>query len=103
LRLEQDKWSPEMIAGRIKMEQKLPSISHESIYQYIYIYRSKKLNLYRHLMYARPKRQLKFSRKKQHIYDIYKIRSRHDIFNKRQEFGHFEGDLTFFKGSKIAI
>ncbi|MEI8640492.1 IS30 family transposase, partial [Pseudoalteromonas sp. Hal099] len=29
-------WSPEIIAGRIKFDKTLPSVSHEAIYQYIY-------------------------------------------------------------------
>ena len=29
-------WTPELIAGRIKPQGELPSVCHESIYQYIY-------------------------------------------------------------------
>ena len=81
--------------------EKLPvRISHETIYQYIYSYLGQKLKLYQHLMLARPKRQLKYSRKKRILPDIYKISNRAEYINNRSEFGHFEGDLTFFKGSK---
>ena len=99
-RLTKDKWSPEIISGRIKIEGKMPFISHETIYQYIYSFRGQKLKLYSNLMYARAKRQLKFSRRKRCIPEIYKIHNRPEIINKRLEFGHFEGDLTFFKGSR---
>ena len=51
-------------------------------------------------MLARPKRQLKYSRRKRALPDIYKISNRPEYINNRSEFGHFEGDLTFFKGSK---
>jgi IS30 family transposase len=71
-KLVEDKWSPEIIAGRIKMEKHLPSISHESIYKYIYSYDGQKLKLYESLMYARPKRQLKFSRRKRTVPEVYK-------------------------------
>lgn len=51
-------------------------------------------------MYARAKRQLKCSRRKRVVPDIYKIHNRPDHINARQEFGRFEGYLTFFKGSR---
>ena len=99
-KLSLDKWSPEMIAGRMKHEKLPASISHETIYQYIYSYPGQKLKLYQHLMLARPKRQLKYSRRKRILPEIYKISNRPGYINNRSEFGHFEGDLTFFKGSK---
>lgn len=99
-KLSLDKWSPEMIAGRMKHEKLPVKISHESIYQYIYSYLGQKLKLYQHLMLARPKRQLKYSRRKRLVPDMYKISNRAEYINNRTEFGHFEGDLTFFKGSK---
>ncbi len=99
-KLSEDKWSPEMIAGRMRMEKRPVLISHEAIYQYIYSSQGRKLKLYQYLMYGRRERQLKFSRRKHYIADNYKIKNRPDNINKRLEFGHFEGDLTFFKGSK---
>jgi IS30 family transposase len=99
-KLSLDKWSPEMIAGRMKHEKLPIKISHETIYQYIYSYLGQKLKLYQHLMLARPKRQLKYSRRKRLVPDMYKISNRAEYINNRTEFGHFEGDLTFFKGSK---
>jgi len=99
-RLSLDKWSPEMIAGRMKLEKIPIRVSHETIYQYIYSYLGLRQKLYQHLMLARPKRQLKYSRRKRILPDIYKISNRPEYINNRSEFGHFEGDLTFFKGSK---
>jgi IS30 family transposase len=29
-------WTPEIMAGRIKLDETLPNLSHEAIYQYIY-------------------------------------------------------------------
>jgi IS30 family transposase len=100
-KLSYDKWSPEMIAGRMKLEKHSITISHETIYSYIYSYDGRKQELYKHLMYARPRRQLKYSRR--HRYTIpenHKISNRPEHINTRSEFGHFEGDLTFFKGSR---
>lgn len=99
-KLSLDKWSPEMIAGRMKHEKLPVKISHETIYQYIYSYLGQKLKLYQHLMLARPKRKMKYTRRKRILPDIYKISNRAEYINNRSEFGHFEGDLTFFKGSK---
>lgn len=99
-KLSLDKWSPEMIAGRMRHEKLPVKISHETIYKYIYSYPGQKLKLYQYLMLARPKRQLKYSRRKRILPQAYKISNRPEYINNRSEFGHFEGDLTFFKGSK---
>jgi IS30 family transposase len=99
-RLSLDKWSPEMISARMRRENLAFSISHETLYEYIYSYPGQKQKLYQHLMLARPKRQLKYSRRKRSVPEIYKIKNRPEQINNRSEFGHFEGDLTFFKGSK---
>lgn len=99
-RLTVDKWSPEMISARMRRENLAFRISHETLYEYIYSYPGQKQKLYQHLMLARPKRQLKYSRRKRPVPEIYKIKNRPEQINNRSEFGHFEGDLTFFKGSK---
>lgn len=99
-RLSLDKWSPEMIAGRMKLEKIPIRVSHETLYQYIYSYLGQKQKLYQHLMLARPKRQLKYSRRKRSVPEIYRIKNRPEYINNRSEFGHFEGDLTFFKSSR---
>ena len=99
-RLSKDKWSPEMISGRMKLEKHPVCISHETIYQYIYSHPSQKLKLYEHLMYARPKRQQKCSRRHRYkVADQHLLTNRPARINDRSEFGHFEGDLTFFKGN----
>lgn len=99
-RLSEDKWSPEMISGRMKLEKHMVCISHETIYQYIYSYPGQKLKLYEHLMYARPRRHQKCSRRHRYkVADQHLLSNRPESINDRSEFGHFEGDLTFFKGN----
>jgi len=99
-RLSEDKWSPEMISGRMKLEKQSICISHEAIYQYIYSYPGQKLKLYEHLMYARPKRQQKYTRRHRYkVADEFLLKNRPETINDRSEFGHYEGDLTFFKGN----
>jgi IS30 family transposase len=101
-RLSIDKWSPEIISARLKYSD-FPTISHESIYKFIYSVEGQLSKLYRHLMYRRPKRNVHYGRKhRTPVPDQYRIANRPDIINARTEFGHFEGDLTFMKGSKSA-
>lgn len=99
-RLKNDKWSPEIIAGRLAYESKKHIISHETIYKFIYSIEGQHLCLYKHLMYRRPKRHMHCVRQRRNL-----LPAKHDITNRplyinsRNEFGHFEGDLTFLKGS----
>jgi len=99
-RISLDRYSPEMIAGRLKDEQSRITISHESIYQYIYSQEGQEQKLYQYLMRSRPKRNKKYGRKVGSNYGIphrVSISQRPKI--KAEEFGHFEGDLTFFAGN----
>ena len=99
-KLMEDKWSPEAISGRLKYHEKIGTIAHESIYKFIYSLEGNKMKLYQHLMYKRPARQLHHSRIKRPVVAVeHNITNRHEYVNNRSEFGHFEGDLTFMKGS----
>ena len=99
-KLTLDKWSPEAIAGRLRHHENIGTISHESIYQFIYSLEGNKMKLYQCLMYKRENRQGHFSRMKRSIIaPEHQISSRPEYINNRSSFGHFEGDLTFLKGS----
>lgn len=99
-KLTEGKWSPEAIAGRLKHHESIGTISHESIYKFIYSKEGNKMKLYQYLMYRRPTRQLHHSRVKRSGVALgHSITNRPDSINNRSEFGHFEGDLTFMKGS----
>ena len=94
-----DGWSPEVIAGRAKHEASPFGISHEAIYQFIYGNEGQRLGLYKFLLRARPKRGLVHGRKaaqKAKIPDRVSIHDRPAHVATREEFGHLEGDLTFF-------
>src|SRR5664279_1310958 len=56
-----DQWSPEQIAGRLEREGRL-SISHETIYRYIWCDRSEGGTLYQHLRGARKQRRKRYGR-----------------------------------------
>lgn len=94
----EDGWSPEIIAGRGNRESSLFRISHEAIYQFIYGNEGQRLGLYKFLLRARPKRGLVHGRKSQKakIPDRVSIHDRPAHIETREEFGHLEGDLTFF-------
>ena len=97
-----DGWSPEVIAGRAKRETSLFRVSHEAIYQFIYGNEGQRLGLYKFLLRARPKRGLVHGRKTQKakIPDRVPIHDRPAHVATREEFGHLEGDLTFFTGNQ---
>lgn len=92
-----DGWSPEVIAGRMKHELFPLWVCHETIYQFIYGNEGKALGLFRFLLRARPRRGLIYARKpRSGIPERVSIHDRPEQIATRKEFGHLEGDLTFF-------
>jgi transposase, IS30 family len=99
--MQEDRYSPEMVAGRLKQRKSDITISHETIYQFIYSVEGSEQQLYRLLMRSRPKRNQYYGRKTRSNYGIpgrVSISERPVLGPK--EFGNFEADLTFFSGSK---
>jgi len=101
-----DDQSPEQIAGKLK-EQPPPdikqTISHESIYQYIYNGQGQYGQLYYHLRTRRTKRRKKFSRKKQakiSIKNRVSIHKRPKVIDKKKRFGDWEADSMLFSKQK---
>ncbi|MCW8961676.1 MAG: IS30 family transposase [Ignavibacteriaceae bacterium] len=99
------KCSPEIIAGRMKFLRFPILVCTETIYQWIYSNEGNRLGLYKYLLKGRPKRQVKFGRKyrAQTIPERISIHERPESINKRENFGHFEGDLTFCKSASENI
>jgi len=97
-----DGWSPEIIAGRGKLEASPFRLSHETIYQFIYSNEGKDLGLYKFLLRAKSKRGFIYGRKTQKakIPDRVSIHDRPAHIATREEFGHLEGDLTFFTNNQ---
>lgn len=93
-----DGLSPEVIAGRMKYTESPCRISHEAIYQFIYSDEGVELGLFRYLLKASPKRGKLWGRKikKSVIPERVSIHDRPASILTREEFGHLEGDLTFF-------
>lgn len=90
-------WSPEQIAGRLKL--KYPDnpdkqIGVETIYRFIYKSGSKKLGLWEYLRRKQARRRKKGGRKSQRVRipDRISIHERPPAVNERIEAGHWEGD-----------
>ena len=98
-----DKWSPDVIAGRLAKELSL-KITMETIYRYIYSSAGRALNLTSYLATRRKKRNHRHERKARKVIipDKISVHTRSEEANQRSEAGHFEGDLTFCTGSRSA-
>ena len=103
-RLLRRKWSPEQISGSLK-HSGLMSISHETIYKYIWWDKSKGGNLYKYLRQSSKKR-----RKRYRAYDSRgllagkkHISERPDIIEKRSRIGDWEIDTVMGSGDKHCI
>ena len=103
-------WTPEQIAGRLKNDfpnDPIMSISHESIYRYIYTRPQASLNkkliklLVRKKTRRRPPKKRRGNGSK--IINQVSIDSRPKHIESRQEIGHWEGDLMIGKNQKSAI
>lgn len=84
-------WSPEIIAGRLSLQTKLPQISHEAIYQYIY---KEKTELTHYLPRKHKTRRIKipYRKKTLTIKDKTMIYERPIDIDNRTECGHWESD-----------
>lgn len=103
-------WSPEQIAGRIKVDfpnDTVMTISHEAIYMHIYSHPQASLNkkLIKLLPYQKSRRRKPKPRRKKgsKIKDQINISQRPKHIENRQEIGHWEGDLVIGKAQKSAI
>jgi transposase, IS30 family len=96
-------WSPDIISGRIKKELPGLSVSHETIYQYIYENKSELgLFLPRKKVRRRPK-SINRKAKMPKIPNRIPITERPELVNTRETFGHFEADSMVSRQSKVAL
>lgn len=96
-------WSPEQISGRMKYNRLTFYVCPETIYQFIYESKNKKL--YHCLAYKKPRRQKRYSRQKQlcRYGKIRLITQRPEDIMTRKRFGHWEGDTIQFRGTKEKV
>ena len=91
-------WSPEQIAGRLRLEGSAHRVSHESIYRYIYRPKVRPRKLYRYLPRAKASRGRRyFKRRRAPIPGRRSIDERGQAIDNRATFGHWEGDLMQFR------
>ena len=92
-------WSPEQIAGRMRLEKMPETVSHESIYVWVYSKDGQRENLARYLPNRRKKRRPRRSRKARDTVfpQDRRIENRPDEVEGRKNFGHWEGDLMIFR------
>lgn len=90
------KWSPEQIAGRIRIEHPELQISHETIYQWIYREGKEYRGCLARKHARRWKKRNNRAPRKFNIPLRVGISDRPEIINTRAEAGHWEVDTAFF-------
>ena len=91
-------WSPEQIAGRLRLEGSQHKVSHESIYRFIYRWPVRREKLYHYLARAKASRGRRyFKRRREPILGRRSIHERGQTIDNRETFGHWEGDLLQFR------
>lgn len=101
-KITKEQWSPEQIAGVLKLIYGETVICHETIYQFIYSEEGKRLKLWLHLRQKRrPRRQKRGGRKKQKGWVIPREKSIHRRGKKK--FGDLESDSMIFSHQKATI
>ena len=92
-------WTPEQIAGRLRLDGSELQVSHETIYQFAYSKDGHAIDLWRHLPEHRRRRRGRGKRRTQahRFADKLSIKHRPEAVDGREEFGHWEGDLIQFR------
>jgi IS30 family transposase len=91
-------WSPEQIAGRLRLEKSEHTLGVETIYRFIYRPAVRREKLHRFLPRAKASRGRRyFKRRRVPIEGRRSIHERPQTVSSRDEFGHWEGDLMQFR------
>lgn len=94
-------WSPEQVAGRLKLEggRHGMTVCHETIYRFAYSKDGQAIKLWHHLPERRARRRPRHARRRhgRRFSPHLSILHRPDIVRERQQFGHWECDLMQFK------
>lgn len=100
-------WSPEIVAGRIKLDLPGCSVSHEAIYQYVYHLDEPKRSEYiQYLHLSHRKRRKRSSTKgprKSRIPNRISIDERPAAVEGRRQAGHWEGDSMVSRRSAVVL
>lgn len=100
-----DEWSPEQIAGRLKADQKELTVSHETIYNYIYRKQKHGSTLYQKLRRKPKKRRKRLKREDNRgkIPNKVMIDKRPQIVETKDRIGDWEGDTIIGKDHQSAM
>ena len=92
-------WTPQQIAGRLRLEGSALQVSHETINQFACSKDGHAIELWNHLPEHRRRRRGRGKRRSQaHKFaDELSIRHRPEAISAREEFGSWEGDLIQFR------
>lgn len=103
-RLLRQDWSPEQVAGRLAKHGVL-SISHETIYRYVWADRARGGDLHRHLRCAPKKRRKRYGRydSRGRLAGKRMIEERPASAEKRSALGHWEIDTVMGHGNEHCI
>ena len=95
-------WSPEQIAGRICLDIPGKTVSHETIYQYIF---RKERSLTQFLVCGRKNRRKRVNKRARRVMIPCRtgIEERPEGANSREEYGHWEADTAVSRQSKEAL
>jgi IS30 family transposase len=98
-------WSPEIIAGRIRLDLPGCSISHEAIYRFVYRDKACGGDLVGHLrcQKTRRKRYASGQQRRGKLCDRVCIEQRDPIVEQRSRMGDWEGDTVIGKGHRGAL
>jgi len=98
-------WSPDVIAGKLKLDGKKETISHESIYHYIYNKEGKYEGWHKYLRRGKNKRQKRYERKtgKFSITERISINKRPEVVGERKRYGDWESDSVLFSKQKVIL
>lgn len=103
-KLLKDKWSPEQISGRLKVENKA-TVSHETIYQFIFNDQKCGGDLYTHLRLVHKKRRkrIKTNDRRGQIPNRISIDERPAVVDTKERVGDWEIDTIIGKNHKGAL
>jgi transposase, IS30 family len=95
----QSGWSPEQVAGRLRLDGSPRRVCHETIYRFAYSKAGHADAVYRYLPEQRRRRRPRRARSQRglHVPDSRSISNRPAAVADRTEFGHWEGDLLMFR------
>lgn len=101
-----ENWTPEQIAGWLKggNEKALPTVSHETIYAWLYSTGQRARKLWRLLPWRRVRRGFRPARKARSLIpDRKSVHDRPGHVDDRLEGGHWEGDLMICRRTRPVL